>query len=43
MRELGSGVRVDPDEYGQKAKEILNDGTEEGKEALRRCLAKAFG
>ena len=41
--ELVPGIRVNPNEYEEKAREILCDGTEEGGEALRRCLAKALG
>ena len=43
MSDGGPGVRVWPYEFTQKAKELLDDGTEEGARACRECVARAFG
>ena len=43
MSELGPGIRVWPEEFAAKAKEILDDGTAKGEAMLKQCLARAFG
>ena len=43
MSELGLGNRVHPADFATQAKEIPDDGTEEGAEMLRKCLARALG
>ena len=43
MNDLGPGIRVHPADFASKVKEILDDGTEEEAEMLRKCLARAYG
>ena len=36
-------VRVDPDEFENKASEILDDGTEQGQQDCKRCIMRTCG
>ena len=43
MSGRGPGVRVRPEEFTQKARELLDDGTEAGRAAADLAIAKAYG
>ena len=43
MSEHGPGIRVKPEEFEAREADILDDGTEQGRQDCRRCILRALG
>ena len=43
LSEFGPGIRVAPENFEEKATEILDDGSDQGHQDCTRCILRAFG